>query len=141
MSMRRKATYEPLEHTADIRVRLVSETLEGLFESAVLVMTELICEDLAGEESEFHVSVEGNSVEQQLIELLSELLFQFDIQNTLVVAAEVAIDGSSVSLSGRTIVFDPRRHTGLCEIKAATYHQLSVRRCDDQWTTTIVFDV
>lgn len=139
--MRRKATYEPLEHTADIRVRLTSESLEGLFESAVLVMTEIICEDLSGEETEIHVSVQGRTADEQLIELLSELLFQFDIQNTLVVAVDVEFDGTTVSLSGRTVVFDPHRHTGLNEIKAATYHQLTVHHSADQWTATIVFDV
>jgi len=37
--------------------------------------------------------------------------------------------------------FDARRHELLREIKAVTYHQLTIDQGEEEWTARIVFDI
>jgi SHS2 domain-containing protein len=143
--MRRTADYEWLEHTADLRIRVRGPDEAALLESAALAMAELMVEMPAGAggdgERDVALEVRGRFAEERLMALLKELLYRFDVEAELPVAAHVRLEGERVIYEGRAVRFDPERHEGLREIKAVTWHELEVEADDDGWTAAIVFDV
>lgn len=140
--MRQRPHYDWLEHTADIMVRIRGRDEGDLYASAALTLTDIMVEYPADEATEpVRLTVRGSSPEARLVELLRELIFRFDVDGVLWVKASGRLDGESLLLRGRGVTFDPRRHTGLREVKAVTYHELAVRREEGEWTADVVFDV
>lgn len=141
--MRREADFEWLDHTADIRIRARGEDEGALLESAVLAMSALMVEPPAADDEERDVSLEvaGATPADRLMALLRELLFRFDVEGELPVAARVRLADETVEYRGRAVLFDPDRHVGLREIKAVTWHALDVVERSGGWTADIVFDV
>jgi SHS2 domain-containing protein len=126
-------SYEILEHTADIRIRVYGETLAGLFRNSALAMISL-------EEVEFEV--EAETMEEILIKMLGEILYVHKVRKMVFcdVALEL-IEGKR--MRGRLVgeKFDPERHDLEFDIKAATYHNLKIQRVNDRFMAEIVFDV
>jgi SHS2 domain-containing protein len=55
--------------------------------------------------------------------------------------AAVKEQGRTLHVSMQGESFDPSRHTSRGEIKAVTYHQLTVEKVSQEWRTRIIFDV
>jgi SHS2 domain-containing protein len=136
-------SYEILEHTADIRIRVYGETLAGLFRNSALAMISL----MAGTEAvkpleEVEFEVEAETMEEILIKMLGEILYVHKVRKMVFcdVALEL-IEGKR--MRGRLVgeKFDPERHELEFDIKAATYHNLKIQRVNDRFMAEIVFDV
>jgi SHS2 domain-containing protein len=88
------------------------------------------------------VSVEAEEPDEQLADWLRELLYAFHTAGRVCKRFERPhIDGQTVSCVTWGETFDPSRHTARNEIKAVTYHGLSVRKERDGWVATVLFDV
>jgi SHS2 domain-containing protein len=135
--------YELLDHTADLGIRVTGDTLENLFETAGRAMFAQIAdtEGLAGASAR-EIQVGGMDREDLLINWLRELLCFWTIDGLLV--KDVRIHEIS-DFRLRADVFyddyDSKRHEILKDIKAVTYHNISVVRTDAGWTADIIFDV
>ncbi len=74
------------------------------------------------------------------MEWMNELLFLLE-RDAVCLSATKIREMAETRLSA-DIVLDPCAHTPEgTELKAATYHQLSVRRGDSEWEATVYFDV
>jgi len=135
--------YELLEHTADLGVRVRGESLGDLFENAGLMLFDLLV-DLAPvrPRSKWKVSVAAQDPETLFVQWLRELLNAFYVKKRIFCRLEIAkINEKSLAASCWGEVFNRKRHTVLTEIKAATYHDLSVKREDSGWVAEVIFDV
>jgi SHS2 domain-containing protein len=138
-------SYEILDHTADIRIRAFGGDMAGLLRSAVLAMAALMA-DTGGVRSDVTVTVEasGETPEELLVHLLSEVLYVHHTRRMVFQGAEVEIPDESAlravcTLSGEP--YDAGRHEPGYDIKAVTYHDLKIERAGDRLTAEIVFDV
>lgn len=135
--------YEHLDIFGDAGVRATGESLEEVFENAVLGMYSLVT-DLNGvrEERAITVEAESDSREGLLVNLLNELIFRLDAEGFVgagVRMLEVGDERVKAEITGEE--FDPERHeTGLL-LKAATYHGLKVEEKDGQWLAEVIFDI
>jgi SHS2 domain-containing protein len=139
--MRRQAHYSWLDHTADLMIRVKGGSEADLYESAALALTEIIAQDLDGDEETLAIEVNGETAADRLVALLRELIYRFDTEALLVVAAKAVVDGARLALQAHAIRFDPQRHHGLREVKAVTYHELRVWREANTWLADVVFVV
>jgi SHS2 domain-containing protein len=134
-------SFVELPHTADIRIRVKSESLEGLFsESAVAMMT--IMYGVTDPGTVFKtISVESDSIENLMMDFLSEVLFVSEVDGMVFSSATVSLSGNSVDaiLSGE--LFDPERHRGGTEIKGVSYSGLRILKEDTGYVLDILFDV
>jgi len=135
--------FREIEHTADIGVEVAAETANELFRRAGLALFSLMV-GLEGvetrEEREEVVQAEG--WEDLLHDWLSRLLHNF-LQDGFI-AAEITVDELDAThirarLQGEKL--DYERHNFETEIKAVTYHQLSVTCEDGRWLARVIFDV
>jgi SHS2 domain-containing protein len=74
-------------------------------------------------------------------DLLTELLQTFAADGYIWSGAVVEERGQTLHVILRGEAFDPNRHISRGEIKAVTYHQLTVENDGKKWRARIIFDV
>lgn len=134
------------DHTGDVGVSLRASTLPELFREAALAFVETLTDaEKMSATSCDDVRLEAPTLDDLLVEWLTELLYRFEVRNLLPVDAELSVtqSGDGWALRGRVAsdTFDPERHPIKVAIKGVTYHQLEVRRLDEGWETSVVFDI
>ena len=88
------------------------------------------------------IDIDADALDLLLVRFLNEILFLW--ATARLVPGEVNVEsvtGTHLSASVRGGQYDPARHEVLTEIKAATYHMLSVEQCEDGWEEKVIFDV
>ncbi|HHT9104408.1 MAG TPA: archease [Candidatus Wujingus californicus] len=135
--------YTIIDHTADIGIDVFGDTLQDLFSNAGFALFDIIT-DLSTVECKVRhsLNIVGVDKEQLLVNWLSELLFLHDVKNLLFknfCVNQLSDYQLNADVSGE--VFDEKRHIIKTEVKAVTYHNLSIIQKDQQWKTRIIFDL
>lgn len=135
--------YELLEHTADIRIRVKSSSLEGLFRNAGLAITDISTEKQKTQYPEKHkivITQKAENVEELFVNWLNELLSLSAAETIIFEDIKInRITENFVDAVG--IGSDMRNYKTNVEIKAATYHQLKVQKTGSRWQAEVIFDV
>lgn len=141
----RSATFERIDHTSDVGVRLCAPTEAELFIAAVAALTALWGLPEASGDSGAppeRLEVTGGDTESLLVAWLNELIFQAAVLGR---AAAAVRDPSLGSRSfAAQVVWRPvawERCVDGADIKAATYHALHVTRTAGGCTASVIFDV
>jgi SHS2 domain-containing protein len=134
-------TYEELEHTADVRVRVKGRSIEELYAESVRALMEVMYVTCKGEDvvRELEVSADG---EVELIhDFLSEVLYASEVDNIVFCRTSVTIEDFRVQgiLHGES--FSPDRHLGGTEVKGISYNDLSLSREGEFYVLDVIFDV
>ena len=163
--------YEILEHTADIGLRAWAHNRRDLFVHCARGLAEIIgrvtwpaevpwpeeartLADAASLNPEFEerliqafqdapkreISLRASDQESLLVEWLNELLFTLETEDVCLWTAAVH-DMTRKWLRGHFVLQPCIETPEGTEVKATTYHQLSVRRGDTGWEATVYFDV
>lgn len=132
--------YELMEHTADIMVRCHGDTLEECFTSAAEALFDQITDIVSIEPTmTFDLEATGDTEESRLYGFLSELLFIQDSESVVMCDFDVIFDGDTVRCVAHGERLDPKKHRLKGEIKAITYHMLTVD--PEEPSVTVIFDV
>src|SRR3954451_13398740 len=127
--------YEFFEHTADLGIRVRAADLNTLFVEAAQAMFAAVVEDLATvrPEQEVRVELPFDALDYLLFDWLKQLLIRFDTDHLLLgrFAAEVNDTGLHGPAWGEPL--DRSRHNLEHEVKAITYHGLTVAQTPDGW--------
>lgn len=136
--------YELLEHTADIAVRVRGGDLEDLFRNAALAMFDIMAGSIVYkrdlEIEEFLIQQKGSDLEELFVNWLNELLYLSQTKEKVFcefVFKKLNRYTLEALVSGRDI----KDYNIDTEIKAATYHELEIRKTDSFWEATVIFDV
>ncbi len=135
--------YRIFDHTADLGVEITGASQEEVYAGAAGALFDLLTDLSSVRESEERtLTVEGEGPDDLLVNFLRELLYCWNGEGFLMkrcMVREAAPRRLTAVLRGET--YDPARHRIRMEIKAATYHQASVRRTAEGWMGRVVFDV
>lgn len=132
-----------IDHTGDVGIIVTAKSREQLFARAAAGMFNVIAElDSIRPKQEFSLVLQASDLEALLVRWLSELNFRH------ITREELYCDFKILELTDTTLrakIFgepiDPERHIVYTEIKAVTYHGLSVRKRDEIWEARIIFDL
>lgn len=131
--------FQEIEHTADIAIRVWGTDLSELFHNAALgLAAQLADPDAVTTETSVSVELEADDVETLLIGWLSELLYLGERQNVVFIEfdiLEVTVNRLRATARGGSV--DRFDH----HIKAVTFSEMNVKRVENQYRTTVVFDV
>jgi len=135
--------FEILDVSSDAGLRIRGRSLKELFSNAARGFYYLVT-DPAGIEvrTEIVVRAAGESLEGLLVAFLNELVYFFDTEGFA--GREVEIDSVNdrrLEAVVRGEMFDPGRHERRLLVKAATYHNISVRKSDGLWEASVIFDI
>jgi SHS2 domain-containing protein len=132
------AGFEEIEHTADWALRVWAPDLPGLLEQAARGMYSLSGLEFAeGQRVERELQVEAADNEGLLVNFLTELLHILDDRGLAFDDFRLIVSEHSVEAHLRGGKVKQRKK----EIKAVTYHNLTVRKMPSGFSTEIVFDV
>lgn len=143
--------FEALEHTADLKIRAYGATLQELFINALKGMFQsiqpkapscmykndrLICSALPQKRT---VDISSSELDLLLVDFLSEALYLSDTFNEAYLDATIEYFNNQqikailmgVHIEGFEVV----------EIKAVTYHDLTIKNIQGIWQADIVFDI
>lgn len=138
-------SYEFLDHTADVGVRIYAGTLKDLFKTAAEVLFNLLVENRPKSTKEKEVYLESETFEDLLVNWLNELISIFFADKFLPAAYSIQIEdiGNKKLLKGFLTgeSFDPYENKIKQEIKAATYHNLKIEKTKEGYKAEIIFDV
>lgn len=138
-------SFETVDHTADLAVRIRGADLAALIEAGVHALRSLLFQGqpAAGATRESReLRAEGIDREDLLVRSLSEALHLMQDEGLYPerVTVQVATDDQARLMI--TVVPVDGQHVRLVEeIKAVTYHGLEIRRRDEGLETLVVFDV
>ena len=135
--------YKLIDHTADIGISVEGKDLEDLFATAACAMiSQMIDLDKIKNKETKKIELEGADLEDLLVRWLNELLFlsdngyifkKFNIETLKETSLLASLEGEKI---------DFRKIPLKQQIKAATYHQLEIKKDNSgNWQTTIIFDV
>jgi SHS2 domain-containing protein len=135
-----------VEHTADVAIEVSAETLPELFRVAGIALREIVYGQVSVRNREQKiVELEADTLEELLVDFLNELNYyllvrQWIYRELKVVELKDYPEQKYVKaiLLGEPV--QPERHEVQVEIKAATFHQLEIRREAGKYRTMIVFD-
>ena len=133
--------FEILEHTADIGLRARGRSLEELFENAAHGLGEILDVDRPGQA---HLAVPvllgAADIEALLVDWMNEMIVLTEEGRSCLGGVHVHVVNEE-GLQGQVDLVECEPAPEGTELKAATYHQLSVRQAEDGWEATVYFDV
>jgi SHS2 domain-containing protein len=138
-----KAGYHLLEHPSDLGIEASGRTIGEAFEQAALGLISVIAETETIEPlDERTIKVDAQDYETLLVRWLSEILYLYDGEDFLLKEAK-AKSISPTRLVARVSgeKYKPERHTLKMDVKAVTYHQLSIKISSPTTTLRVFFDI
>lgn len=135
--------YEHIDHTADAGFRVRGATLPELFTNSALCLFEMLGETsgvAAAVAHDVELAEEGH--ESLLRAWLSEVLYVSYVKHLVLSGAEV-VDLTGTTLRARLTgePYDEARHERHPEVKAVTWHDLSVKRVEAGWEAVFILDL
>lgn len=138
------ARFEILEHTADVGIRAEAVDLPGVFEQATLGLLDIVGTWAPGREETEHVDVaiEADDAGALLVDWLGEVVYVGDSRDAVVTSLAMG-EVTEERAAGRLGIAprDEAAYEGGTQVKAITYHRLSVEQGADGWSATVYVDV
>ena len=136
--------YKLIDHTADLGIEVTGRTKRELFAKAALSLMDIVVEkkETGAGLKEKALTVEGSDPADLLINYLREILYLFNGEALIIGKCEITKCGSK-TLDARLLLdpYNKKKHVMKTEIKAVTYHGLSVERIKKGWRARMIFDV
>lgn len=141
-----ESSYELLDHTADLGVRVTAPTLTGLVPPAVAgfyaTLGRIVPQPDLAPSDDFTFEAAGDDPAVLLRDLLAELLHRFDTRRQVLTDALVSeFSATRLAVTGRLRPLDAARSAPAREVKAVTYHELGVRPVPGGYEATFIVDI
>ena len=137
--------YEFFEHTADAGAVVRGATLERLLENAARALFDLACDRrTVRPRRRLMLRVQGAGLEDLVVRFLNEILYLAESRRWVFSACVVErVDRARFRARGvlKGEPMEAGRHRLRREVKAVTYHGLSVVRGRSAWRARILFDI
>ena len=135
--------YKTFDHTADLGIEVYGEDQRELFINAGRALFDLITDlDKVEVKTALSFTIEAIDREDLMVSWLGELLYFHQAEGYLLtdfVLHDFGEQSLSATVQGET--YESHRHELTREIKAVTYHQLTVTQEKERWLARIVFDI
>jgi SHS2 domain-containing protein len=138
-----KKQFEVTDHTADIGITAYGGSLDELMANAAMGMVSLMADSFGiGKGIVKTIELEESDTVALLVKWLNELLYEFEVNHLLFSGFNVVMHGDTrltAECSGEK--YEPVKHRIKREVKAATYHALSIEKGTGGYSASIIFDI
>jgi len=134
--------FETFSTTADVGIRVTGQDLEDLFKTAVNGLNRLLFNDgisSAAGSTVHRFEYHGDSAENILVNLLSEILFLVQVRGQITVDLEIREAGEN-NISANLLLTESTMEPEL-DIKSVTYHNLKIIEKNGIKYTEVIFDI
>src|SRR5579885_1026616 len=138
-------TYELLEHTADVAIRVRGRDLPELLAEVAHAVVDLMADAKSVERKESRaIALAAANCEELVVAFANELLFLCETERLLLPWVDIeTASPTQVRAVAHGERIDPARHGWKGELKSATYHDLAVHSDPkgENWSVDLVLDV
>ena len=134
-------SFEELEHTADIKIRVRGATLEDLFSEAARALMAIIYKNISPGNIRRHIEVDADDTISLIQEFLSEILFVSEVEEMVITGADIHLAGNHLTANLTGEPFSRMKHCGGREVKGISYSDLTIRHEEDSYILEVIFDV
>ena len=127
--------------TADMAFAAYGRTLDELFSNAAKAVTSIMFEGDIGQKIVRKMKLEEDEDIVLLQKWLSEIVYLHDSERLLFSRFDVRTDGRRLSATIYGEKYDPKKHKFIIDIKAVTYHRMSIDKTKEGYMCTVVVDV
>jgi SHS2 domain-containing protein len=138
-----KPFYRVIEHTADVGIEVEADSREAIFVRSGLAVFDLMFGlETLSENVTKPLRVSADSPTELLVAWLNELLYFYAVERILFSGfSDVRLGEQNFQAVGRGEHFNPEKHRCDLEIKAATYHDVSLAFVGGRWKARVILDV
>jgi SHS2 domain-containing protein len=129
---------------ADIAFEAESDSVNGLFESSALAVSDVMVDpETLRSDTTRKVRISSEDLDRLLYDFLTEIIVVKDVDSLLFreIEVKVAADQKSLEATMKGEPINRRRHLLRNDVKAVTMHMFGVRREGGHWTATVVLDI
>ena len=142
MSLDSNKDYEIFDHTADVGIKLTGNSLTEIIWKAIHATADLLSGGIEIQpviEKDF--SAKEENIKTALVGILEEIIYFFekDLFLPSVCSVNIEKDLYKINLKGNFVTAEDIKNG--TEIKAVTYHKLEIKKVDDKYHATVIFDV
>ncbi|MBB75020.1 MAG: protein archease [Planctomycetaceae bacterium] len=135
--------FEIFDHTADLGLRVRADSLSELFnEAARGLFAQLVSNPLdvvPSHQREFVLQATDHPY--LLVDWLNALLYAFETDQLLFRKFDVQVSATRLEGNAWGEPVDEARHQLANEVKAVTYHGLSIESCSQGWQAELILDI
>jgi SHS2 domain-containing protein len=133
--------YQYLDHTADLGIEVQGKTLEELFENIGIAIFETQIAGTVRAVETRNIELFNDLLEELFVDWCRELLYDFAVYGFIPKIYEISIENKKLRARLQGESLDLKRHKIKTEIKNVTYHDLTIRKINDHFQATVIFDV
>lgn len=133
--------YKYIDHTADLGIEVYGKTLKELFINIGKAIFETQISGKIEKKKEIKIKIKSESIEDMFIDWCRELLYNFSVKGFIPQNYEISIKDLSLTANLSGDIFASNRHKIKIEIKNPTYHNLELKKTNEHYQATIIFDV
>jgi SHS2 domain-containing protein len=129
---------------ADVAFEAESSTVNGLFETCALAITDIMVDPKTlRTTTERKIALESENLDRLLYDFMTELIVIKDIDSLLFGKFDIRVSAKGTSLTAMAMgeAIDRERHRLRNDVKAVTMHLFGVKRQGRTWKTTVVLDI
>ena len=130
--------------TADVAFRAYGKDLNELFENSALAMFEvMINTKQVKPKIKRKIEVKGNDLQSLMFSWLNELLVFVDSEGLVFSDFKVEVREKDFILNAvcKGEKIDPKKHETRTAVKAATYHQMEIKKVNNKWQAQVILDI
>lgn len=135
--------YEFFDHTADLGIHVETAKLDDIYAEAAEALFAVIADEpetIRTSETR-HYQVAGDDRAILLFDWLRTLLLAFETEGWLLRRCQAAVGDAGLTATAWGEPYDPERHPLGHEVKAITYHGLTVERQGNGWLAEVIVDI
>jgi SHS2 domain-containing protein len=130
--------YQILHHPADLKIKAYGKNLKELFENLFLGIKEGTRPEILKEEVINQFQINSENFENLIFDFLAELVYQMDFNDAFYQKVEFQKE-SDKELVGKIFGYKVKRFT--TEIKGVTWYDFEIKKENNNFILTVVFDV
>ena len=130
--------------SGDFAFEASGETLEDLFTSCAEACFSAMAELSKVEQLiDYSIDISADSLDDLLVDFLSELIYLKDAEKIFFSRFDIDIDTDNISLNAvaRGEKIDYNKHEIKVDVKAATYHNLEIKRVEKGFKVKVILDL
>lgn len=127
--------------TADMAFSAFGKTKDEMFENSAKALMSIMFDEKTKKIVKKKIKVKADDEVALLHDFLSELLFLFDTEHIIFNGFSVKIKDNKLEAEVTGEKFNKEKHKFIIDVKAITYHKMSIEKKNGIFKCTVIVDV
>jgi len=135
--------YEEMEHTADVKMRITAPDFTSLLSESAFALSHTLYGPYIKEPAEktLKLEVEGKDDIELIVNFLSELLFQMEVEYLVPQTFYLKVEDKYLTGTVSGVEFNRKKHAGGIGVKGISYSGISLTKTNTEYELIIIFDI